>query len=180
MRSFDTVPLSDMIQSKRGTKMAGDLINGFRCSRNRSMEDFLRKNAFSFEKRQISRTFLLLSDDKSSILGYFSLGLRCLKVDKNAPISDSFRKKLNVNAENDVAQSYLLGQLCRADDTPKGLGESLIDEAIDRIRIANSNVGCRAVRVDCEQALVRYYSKYGFTPVTNLKPNKLVQMTMII
>lgn len=65
-----------------------------------------------------------------------------------------------------TAQAYLLGQLARSGDAPDGLGSWLINKALEHVRTANSEVGCRMLRLDCVDALVPYYERNGFTVIS--------------
>ena len=87
------------------------------------------------EKKNISRTYLAIDAD-SKIIGYYSIGLRCLKVPKkedengNELKDDRFTIRMNVDPKTRVAQSYLIGQLSRSWDSPKGFGSKLMENAI--------------------------------------------------
>lgn len=142
-------------------------------------ESFLKEKAVMMEKKNMCRTYLAI-DNNGKIMGYFSIGLRCMKV----PISDNdrmdFNKKMNIDPESRVAQSYLIGQLSRSKYAPKGFGAKLINDAIERITMANEIVGCRLVRVDCVDRLVSYYSKYGFRAIKKNDDEDLNQMAYIL
>ena len=62
------------------------LLNTFKCSRDHDREHFLWNLAIQFEKRCMSRTYLAVDvSDPSHILGYFSLGMKCLRLREDAP-----------------------------------------------------------------------------------------------
>lgn len=143
-------------------------------------ETFLKEKAVMMEKKNMCRTYLAI-DGSRSIMGYFSIGLRCMKVPrKGGDREDRFDLKMNIDPDSRVAQSYLIGQLSRSRDAPKGFGKTLMDEAIDLIKDANTIVGCRLVRVDCDDRLVDYYSKYGFRPIKKNDDGDLNQMAYIL
>ena len=102
----------------------------FRCSRDRDLEDFLHRLAIPYEKRELARVYQALDTESGSILGYFSLSMRCGIVLKDSRISRSMYKHLNVQSETDVAQMYLIGQLGRADGSEKGFGKQLMADAV--------------------------------------------------
>lgn len=91
-----------------------------------------------------------------------------------------FNKKMNIDPESRVAQSYLIGQLSRSRDAPKGFGSTLMNDAIDLIKDANLIVGCRLIRVDCDDKLVEYYSKFGFKSIRKNEDGDLNQMAYIL
>lgn len=112
------------------------------------------------EKKNECRTYIAYDVETSDIMGFFSLGFRCLDIPDDCGLSNTMLKKLNRSDEG-VAQAYLLGQLSRA-KRYKGFGKTLIDEALFRIKVAQDIVGCRVVRLDCVDELVGYYQEYGF------------------
>lgn len=82
---------------------------------------------------------------------------------------------MNIDPDNDATQGYLSGQLGRADNSYKGMGADLLDDAIEYVMIANEFVGCRVIRVDCADELIPYYEQHGFrylctTEATSDKP----------
>ena len=72
----------------------------------------------------MAKTYLAIMDD--AIVGYFTLSIRCLRVPDDQDISKSLGKKMNIDPDNNVARSYLLGQLGRADFSYKGIGTDLL------------------------------------------------------
>ena len=130
------------------------------------------------EKRSECRTYMAFKAGSWEIMGFFSLGIRCLEVLDECGLSNSLLKKLN-RSEEGVAQAYLLGQLSRAKGF-KGFGKILIDEALNRIRAAQEIVGCRVIRLDCADELIGYYQEYGFHFVKKNPDKDLNQMIMLI
>ena len=121
----------------------------------------------------MARTYLAFMD--GMIAGYFTLTIRCLRVPEDQNISKQLCNKMNVDPDNDASQGYLSGQLGRADNSYKGMGADLFDDAIEYVMIANEFVGCRVIRVDCADGLIPYYEQHGFrylctTEVTSDKP----------
>lgn len=58
----------------------------------------------------MARVYLAISDN-NEILGYFSLSMRCGVVPPDAAISETMKRKLNVQPETNVAQMFLIGLL---------------------------------------------------------------------
>lgn len=141
--------------------------------------DYLHNKAVMMEKKAMSRTYLAFDNDKN-ILGYFSLGMKCMRVPDDTPISNSTRKKMNIDEDTGVAQSYLLGQLGRDNSSPKGFGAELLVEAKKRLMEANLIVGCRMVRLDCADELIPYYERNGFKFVSKNRDRTLNQMVILI
>ena len=142
------------------------------------MESYLKEKAILHERKHISRTYLLFTDDNGpKPVAYFSIAVSCMEVN-DLECSNGLRKKLNIN--KDIAQSYLIGQIGKCDGTEKGLGERAIEIAIDLIADVNSKVGCRVIRVDCKDVLIDYYRDNGFRLVRRNKDGDLNQMVQII
>ncbi len=123
MKPYQTVPLTDLL-SKMDESDITVRLDSFKCSRDPDREGFLHNKAITFEKRDMARTYLAIMDD--AIVGYFTLSIRCLRVPDDQDISKSLGKKMNIDPDNNVAQSYLLGQLGRADFPYKGIGTDLL------------------------------------------------------
>jgi len=55
-----------------------------------------------------------------------------------------------------------------------------MSDAIDMIKDANLLVGCRLVRVDCEDGLIDYYTDLGFRKIKKNDDEDLNQMAYIL
>jgi len=157
------VSLNDLLESwgRDDTEM---LLRTFRCEREPEIEEFLKQKAISFHEKHLSRTYLILSDDKTEVLAYVTLSIKCLEIPENNSLSRSIEKRMNVF--KGVSQCYLIGQLCKADGAERGMGTKLIGIAISKIGQSFETVGCRTVRVDCKKDLVGFYEKHGFCMVS--------------
>lgn len=131
------------------------------------------------EKRDLSRTYLAVSKKSSEILGYVTLGIKCIIIPKEKLLSNNYLKKMNVDKKG-IAQSYLLGQLARSKQSTAGFGDELIKFAIKKFQEAKKCVGCRMVRLDCMGDLVEYYQKRGFHRICENKSGDLNQMMILI
>lgn len=153
-------------------------LSTFESAFDSSTDTFLLKKSIQMEKKCECRTYIAYDVETLEIMGFFSLGIRCLEVPDECGLSNSLLKKLN-RSEEGVAQAYLLGQLSRAKGF-KGFGMILIDEALNRIRAAQEIVGCRVIRLDCADELIGYYQEYGFHFVKKNPDKDLNQMIMLI
>lgn len=126
---------------------------------------FLRDKAIEMELRDVSRTYLAISDD-IKVLGFITLSIKCMVMPEENLLSGKTLKKMNIELRTGTVQSYLIGQLSRSKDAPKGIGRELLDIAFDHLRSAKKLVGCRMVRLDCRDELVQYYTDYGFKRVS--------------
>ena len=177
------IPLRELMEQDNGALQS--VLDSYHDCVGSDQEMFLKEKAVMMEKKNMCRTYLVI-DDESRIMGYFSIGLRCMKVpqsvsDRGEPIKDDrFMNRMNVDPESRVAQSYLIGQLSRSKDAPKGFGKVLMSDAIDMIKDANLIVGCRLVRVDCEDGLIDYYTDLGFRKIKKNDDEDLNQMAYIL
>lgn len=163
--TYELFSVADML-SLHGDEGTGRILSSFVCSKDPDRESYLHEKAVMMEKRAMSRTYVAISEG-AEVVGYFSVGMKCMGVPEGVPISNSLRKKLNVNNETGIAQMYLIGQLARSDNSEPGTGAELLEDAFDVIHKAFVAVGCRAVRVDCSNDLVSYYTGHGFTFVNS-------------
>ncbi|MDY5678728.1 MAG: hypothetical protein SPF21_02095, partial [Candidatus Methanomethylophilaceae archaeon] len=175
---FEFLSLSYLLQTY-GEDVIQEGLRFFTCKRDHDREDYLHNKAIMMEKKSISRTYLALTSG-GSILGYFSIGMKCMRIPDNTSISNTTRKRMNIDEETGVAQSYLLGQLGRDDQSPKGFGKELLSEALRRLMDANRIVGCRMVRLDCTDELIPYYESNGFVKVSKNERENLNQMVILI
>jgi len=152
-------------------------LSGFKCSRNRDTEFFLKKISLRHEAKDISRTYLMIDPDEKKIKGYFTLAFKCLALgnpDLDPTIIDS------MNLKNGIAQAYLIGQLARSDDAEQGLGRMMLGTALETFSEGKKLFGCRMVRLDCKDELIDYYRSHGFQKIGRNAENELNQMAIFI
>ncbi|MDR1405387.1 MAG: hypothetical protein LBJ20_07485 [Candidatus Methanoplasma sp.] len=113
------------------------------------------------------------------ISGYFTLAIKCFKVDKKRRGHIPHDVHILLNENNGIAQSYLLGQLARAEDTEYGFGKEMMDYALKIFEKSYDAIGCRVIRLDCKDELINYYKECGFTHIGKLD-NELNQMIIIL
>ena len=143
----------------------------------KDIESFLQKKAIPNEEQKISRTYLIINDEKwekneIQIDGYFSLALKVIKL---GDISNTKKKSIAKSTVNDDVAAYLIGQLARGKDTDKGFGTLLLHEAIARIKSCQELVGGRIVYLDCKEAVKPYYEKQGFIELQKNPCNKTLK-----
>ena len=153
------------------------LLNDFKCSRNKDSERFLKKVALKHEKRDISRTYLVIDPNKGMVVGYYTLALKCLSFDEQDVDPDLAEL---MNLKDNVAQAYLIGQLARADEAEKGSGRIMIDEALKTFDEGKRKFGCRMVRLDCRDELIDYYRSNKFRHIRKNCEKDLNQMATFI
>ena len=173
--------LSKLI-SEVGEDKVSLLLSTFTCTADADAEYFLKNKAIMHDRESISRTYLMLDSEseKAVVKGYFTLAVKCLTIGEKNTIPNKLWKLMNVN--NGVAQSYLLGQLAKADGTEKGFGKTMIERALYNFDEGKLLFGCRTVRLDCkdEPKLMEYYVSCGFEFMRRDEKRNLNQMVMII
>lgn len=130
--------------------------------------------------RDLSRTYLAIAKDNVRILGYITLSIKCMRVPDENLLSGKTRKSMNIDSRTNIVQSYLIGQLSRSADAPKGLGSYLLDVAFEKLNQARGIVGCRVVRLDCHDELIEYYKAHGFRLITTNDDRSLNQMMAFV
>lgn len=174
---YKVIPLRKLLNSVPEERIS-DIISHFKCTRDKDVEMYLKNEAITHDKRHVSRTYLIFSTDNAiNLVAYFSIAVNSFET-KKLMCSDKLRRKLNLN--RNLAQSYLIGQIGKVDGAPKGLGDFAIHSAINLLKSVNSKVGCRVVRLDCKDALIKYYSDNGFIPIGKNIDRDLNQMVCII
>ena len=91
--AYRLVPLSTLL-SKSGEIVTHDVLSTFVPLTDSSPSQFLEDNAITMEKRDLSRTFLAISDD-GIILGFFSLGMKCIRIPDDSLLSTKISKHLD-------------------------------------------------------------------------------------
>ena len=178
-RGYFIVSLSTLLEYL-GEEKTSNILSSFKSHMESDTETFLREKAIEMERRDISRTYIGLSSDGISILGYVTVSIKCLRVPDDNCLSNKALEKMNIDGATGIAQSYLIGQLSRSKDSPRGFGSVLMEVALRQLTVSKSAVGCRLVRLDCYEELIPYYGGHGFRPITRNDDGTLNQMMRLI
>ena len=173
------VSLTELIRTY-GRDIASSFLRTFVPLTDTRTAGYLYEDAIPMEIRDLSRTYLAVSNDADSIYGFVTIGMKCIRIPSENLLSSSVLRQCNIDESTGVAQAYLLGQLARSIDSPKGFGKYLIDYAIGRLREAKEIVGCRMARLDCSDDLIDYYEENGFKPIRSNDGGNLTQMMTFI
>ncbi|MCQ2071017.1 MAG: hypothetical protein MJZ68_07790 [archaeon] len=137
-------------------------VSEYVCSKDPDVEIYLKEKALHHTNHDVSKTFLAV-DEHLTIYGYYTLAIKCLAAPEPTPGAEVSRTFYhNLNAHDGVVQAFLIGQLSRADYSPKGLGAELLKEALKDLNTHRADLGCNAVRVDCHENMLGYYRDKGF------------------
>jgi GNAT superfamily N-acetyltransferase len=121
---------------------------------------FLQTIARQHQKKSISRTYVLVDDAQPSrIIGYYTLAIRGLTPTVALPAA--MAKRL----PREVLGMTLARLAVSTSEQGKGHGETLLINAMTRVRAVAAEVGGYAIFVDAKDAGgAVFYQKYGFMP----------------
>ena len=144
-----------------------DILKTFRCSIAPDIEDFLRNKAIEFEKRDVSRTYLLIDTINLKIVAYFTLSISVSTTNK---LSKTQIKKIDGFSKfRECLGFYLIGQLGIDDNyrklhKNKGLGNFLVDFAYDICKNSQNLVGGRFILIDAikDKKVIEFYENNHF------------------
>jgi GNAT superfamily N-acetyltransferase len=130
-------------------------VGNFSCGA-KDLDDWLSVHALDNQRRDLSRTFLLL-DDADRVVGYYALTMGGVR--KEALLTRYGRglPKFDIGM-------VLLARFAVADERQgQGLGRDLLIEAIERAADAGTHVAARFIAVDpIDEAARAFYAKFGF------------------
>jgi len=142
-------------------------VSCFKCERDHDIEDFIKKKCLHLEEKNLSRTYLLVEDTEEFILkGFFSIAVKAFY------FSNKEDKRIIAygREEDSFVPAYLIGQLSKCDGQPVGVGEKLLDLALQKIRDSQDIVGGRFVYLDykkeCDK-LKKFYQDHRFEFLQN-------------
>ena len=108
------------------------------------------------------------------------MGIKCLYIPEKSLLSDRMIQDMFIYPKTGVVQAFLLAQIARSESSHHGFGIEFINLAMDVFEKAKSLVGCRLVRIDCEDELIPYYKSNGFTMVCTNEDGTLNQMLTFV
>lgn len=167
--------LTDIISEKKGSNRATKaFLEPFLCSINQDLQEFLHNKAIRFEQNLLAKTYVYFkNDDSTTIVAYFSITIKSLLTDG---LATSIKKLLDGHkGEMPAVPCYLIGQLGIADNFRSlKLGEHLLEDAINIITNAQSQLGGRFVLLDAvnNESVLRFYKKNMFLPIEPIDVSK--------
>lgn len=175
-KQIDTelVALLDLIEGDRFSREEIKRhLRGYRCSRDRDVETYLQRYAYTNERNGTSRTYLVIDYDKYNgenlppIVAYFTLAITSTDFSR---VDQEVKKDLlgfvsKANAK-DHYSGYLLAQIGRSDDYchEEFVGSDLLTIAEAKIAEAMRLVGGRVIYLDCKRSgfLIHLYEESGY------------------
>ncbi|NLL94543.1 MAG: hypothetical protein GX224_02130 [Thermoplasmatales archaeon] len=181
MSDFGIIPLRTLLQTGKDEESVSKFLSSFICGKDEDLQSFLREKAIIHEKRDLSRTYLILRNDNGSasgIAGYITLALTVLSVPKNNELSSKIVRDMNLNRDG-RSPAYLIGQISKNDSEEKGFGRVLMDIGLKILETGHEMFGCRTVCVDCREPLLDYYEKYGFKRIGEPSEDGLFRLVFL-
>ncbi|MDZ7793226.1 MAG: hypothetical protein U5P10_05895 [Spirochaetia bacterium] len=101
---------------KRAEERAYSYLSSFACTKNPDVQDFLRTKCISFQKKNSTRTYLLISEKDKRILGYYSLALKPVFLEpKIFPSNIRWLTNIMKHEDCELVNAFLIGQIERDD-----------------------------------------------------------------
>ena len=161
----EKISIQEVIEKGREQEFL-DLIKKFECQ-DKDVEKFLKEKALDFDKRNKSRTYLIIdgdNDDEIVILGYYTITMKNLPFSET--VSKSMVKRIDGYSNNiNSAESILIGQLGKDYNHRNELsGVSLLNYAMNTVYSIHNLAGCRIVFLEClnNEKVVKFYQDNGF------------------
>lgn len=181
-----------------GKESLTEILSDFICPKNTDVENFLKRNAVEFTRKNQSVTYLVFSNEDAQLLGYFTITIKPITVNADR-FSNTVRKKIlrvgELDEERNVITmpAYLIAQLGKNfDDRAEGkiTGQELLNIAMDTIKKVQYSVGGVVTfleAVDNEKLKAFYDRDNGFKEFEIRKskagehePQTLVQMLKVM
>jgi GNAT superfamily N-acetyltransferase len=160
-----TVPISE-----------ADAASGFRCGK-RPLDDYFARYAVANDRTGVSKAFVLRrpieETDGPQVLGFYTLSMALLESERAAEVVKAKLPRYPVPvaligrfAVNEAAQG-------------RGLGGTLLVDALRRVIGLSEQIGCLGVIVDAKDAHAeRFYMKYGFTTLESTEGPRRMMLPM--
>ena len=176
---FYVVKLKDVLQLDSFPRLY-EKLSDF-SSKNSDVADFIKNKAIDFEKRDLSRTYLILDYETEEIAGYFSLSLKVLNF--NAEVSNTVKKRIHgITSYAPFASVILIGQLSKNFNYSGTIGGTdILNYAMDVVNKVHELVGCRVCMVETlsseeNKKVVDFYESYGFKKLIDSKEEEYYQL----
>ena len=133
--------------------------SGFNCGQP-MLNEWLKDRAGRFDRRDLSRTFVVTRPNEATVLGYYAISTHRVIYDVLPSIEARGLPRLDIPV-------VLIGRLAVDQSVQgQGLGALLLVDALRRSMQISEQVGIRAVEVDALDDTARnFYLKFGFRPL---------------
>lgn len=142
-------------------------LSNFQCGKNKDVENYIHKTALIHHKKDISRTYLIITvvEEKLEIIAYYTLAMKSLKLKGTLDgVSGSKRKKMNFDRKNEC-MCILIGQLGKNDHFKEYINlNEILDFALSTVKEIVALIGGRVILIECSNnpKLINLYKKHDF------------------
>ncbi len=133
-------------------------VSRFSCG-NKALDEWLRVHALENQRRNLSRTFVLV-DDSEVVVGYYALSM-------GGVAKDELPRRLGRGLPGYQIGMVLLARLAiGAGHQGEGLGRDLLIDAVLHAAVAGQHAAARFIAVDpIDESARRFYGRFGFTDI---------------
>lgn len=126
------------------------------CCGNKALDDWLRHHGWENERRDLSRTYVLI-DEPATVVGYYSLTMGGVRKDR-------LPKRYGHGLPNyDIGMVLIARLAISLSHQGQGLGRDLMIDAIKRSERAGAHAAARFLAVDpIDDAARAFYQRFGF------------------
>ncbi|HZP82904.1 MAG TPA: GNAT family N-acetyltransferase [Chthonomonadaceae bacterium] len=143
--------------------------SGFDCGEI-SLNTYLAQYAGQNDRADIGRTFVLVEEGSTRVLGYYTLSAASVLAE-HVP---------DVRTRYPVPVAHLGRLAVDKSQQGKGYGEYLLMDALRRARDVSNEMAVYAVAVDAlNEAARKFYLKYGFTELADDRMHLFLPMKLI-
>lgn len=176
MTGYRVVNLKILVE-ELGEDRVKSILSDFSCPMNPDVEFFLSKKAIEFSKNGWAQTHLVFASYREEwvLVGYYALANKYINISAKrlGKTSSSLRRRISKFATYDsTLKSYILAAPLIAQLGKNYFngynelitGDELLEEACDKIRRLQIDVGGKFAYLECEdkQKLIDFYSRNGF------------------
>jgi len=173
---FSYFSLSEIIENSSKTKVR-KLLKSFKCEKNLDLQDFLHKQAFTFEINFRSRTYIYIDNIEKNVVAYFTIAIKTLETENL-----STETILLLDGHNDKVKSipcFLIGQLGKSDlYKDSKIGKFILEDAIDKIDSSQTLLGGRFILLDSVNIpkVISFYESNSFFAIDNSPDLESIRM----
>lgn len=140
----------------------GDDFSSFSCG-DEDLDDFIKNEALDYNKKLLAKTYVWRTEEHEPVAFY-------------SVIMDSIRReKITEKEEFEITNipCYKIARLAvDVDYQNRGMGETMLYDAIYHAKELSKEIGCRLITVDSKPEAVDFYNKYGFEPTEKIEKQK--------
>ena len=141
-------------------------LSRFGCG-NKALDDWLRGHAWENQRRDLSRTFVLVDDD-GLVVGYYALTM-------GGVTKQDLPRRLGRGLPGYPIGMVLLARLAiDAGHQGEGLGRDLLVDAIEQASAAGQYAAARFIAVDpIDESARRFYRRFGFAEIDGDRQSRM-------